>query len=55
MARGVAQQRQWQALVPAKPLFALIVLLTSPKRQPGGTGYRWPGAFGLIPGRGVRL
>ncbi len=47
---GVAQSRSCDALYGEKHAVHFYKTPTQNKRQPAGTGRRWPGAFGLVPG-----
>ncbi|SDI18348.1 hypothetical protein SAMN04488245_11339 [Alloyangia pacifica] len=53
LARGVALQRPNSALYPSQTRTTFERRAQLAKRQPAGTGRRWPGAFGLIPGHSV--
>ncbi|WP_189413464.1 hypothetical protein [Neogemmobacter tilapiae] len=48
----MAQQRPVGALYGAKLILDQIDALTSPKRQPAGTGRRWPLRLRRAPGPG---
>ncbi|SDJ98380.1 hypothetical protein SAMN04488026_102832 [Aliiruegeria lutimaris] len=48
-ARGMAPQRRFGALYGTRSAKAQSDALTSPKRQPAGTGRRSHGGFALIP------
>ncbi|GHC46366.1 hypothetical protein [Neogemmobacter tilapiae] len=48
--RGMALQRLNEALYAAQCILDLIKALTAPKRQPAGTGRRWPLRLRRVPG-----